>query len=71
MNFIKGLRNSNGLSAIFVVVDRLPKYGHFMTLSHPYTAKDVIREFMQGVAKVHSFSKSVVLDCDMFFLSSF
>lgn len=36
MDFIEGLPRSHGKSTIFVVVDRLTKYAHFMALSHPY-----------------------------------
>ena len=41
MDFIEGLPKSHGKTTIFAVVDRLTKHAHFMSLSHPYTAKDV------------------------------
>ncbi|KAH9680855.1 hypothetical protein KPL71_026714 [Citrus sinensis] len=38
MDFIDGLPPSKGKSFLFVVVDRLSKYAHFIPMSHPYSA---------------------------------
>ena len=38
MDFITTLPKSAGKDVIFVVVDRLSIYSHFMAISHPYTA---------------------------------
>lgn len=36
-----------------MVVDRLTKYAHFLSLAHPYTAETVAEVFMEHVYKLH------------------
>ncbi|KAA3461009.1 reverse transcriptase [Gossypium australe] len=60
----KGLPSSKGKNAILVVVDRLTKYGHFMELTHPYTATTVAQEFVDSVYKLHGMPDSIIADKD-------
>lgn len=71
MDFIEGLPRSQGKSTIFVVVDRLTKYAHFMALSHPYTTKDVAKLFLDNVYKLHGLPNTIVSDRDPIFTSLF
>ncbi|RVW97716.1 Transposon Ty3-G Gag-Pol polyprotein [Vitis vinifera] len=71
MDFIEGLPKSNGKTAIFVVVDRLTKYGHFMLLPHPYTTKMVAQVFLDSVYKLHGLPYSITCDRDPIFTSVF
>ncbi|GJV16200.1 retrotransposable element Tf2 [Tanacetum coccineum] len=71
MDFIMGLPKSQGKTIIFVVVDRLSKYAHFMALSHPYTASSVAQVFLDFVYKLHGLPSSIISDRVVVFLSNF
>ena len=71
MDFVDGLPTSMGKSTIFVVVDRLPKYAHFIPISHPYTAQSVAKEFFDHVFLLHGLPESIVCETDPAFTSKF
>lgn len=64
MDFADGLPKANRFEVIFVVVDRLSKYGHFLPLKLPYTAKTVADLFVKEIVRLHSFPTSIVSDRD-------
>ena len=71
INFIIGLPKSEGKEVIFLVVDRISKYAHFMALHHPFTAVEVALAYIDGVFKLHGWPKSIVSDRDLIILSDF
>ena len=71
LDFIEGLPKSRGKDTIMVVVDRLSKYAHFLTLSHPYTAVTVAQLYFDHIFKLHGVPKTMVSDRDKIFVSLF
>ncbi|GKE38991.1 retrotransposable element Tf2 [Tanacetum coccineum] len=59
---------SKGKSVIMVVADRLSKMGHFIPLSHPYTAFIFAQAFLDNIYKLHDLPKIIVSDKDTVFL---
>jgi hypothetical protein len=49
MDFIEGLATSLGKNVIMVVVDRLSKYAHFISIVHPYIAGTVAKIFLDNI----------------------
>jgi hypothetical protein len=70
MDFIEGLPKSQGKEVILVVVDRLTKYAHFISLSHPYTASDIAQIFLDNIFKLQGLPKVILTDIDPIFTST-
>lgn len=71
MDFIDKLPLSHGKETIWVIVDRLSKYAHFIPLSHPYTASKLADIFLKEIYKLHGAPANIVSDRDPVFTSKF
>ncbi|KAG9450049.1 hypothetical protein H6P81_010014 [Aristolochia fimbriata] len=71
MDFILCIKESGGLSAIYVVVDRFSKYATFVALSKKCTASEVAKVFFSNVVKYWGVPSSIISDRDSKFMSRF
>lgn len=71
IDFVEGLPNSQGFNSVWVVVDRLTKYAHFVPLSHPFLTKTVALFFVKHILKLHGMPQSIVSDRGSVFTSLF
>nr|MDZ8005329.1 RNase H-like domain-containing protein [Nostoc sp. DedSLP05] len=71
MDFITGLPRSEGKDAVFVVVDKLTKYAHFIPLTTKFSAPAIAELFFSNVYKLHGIPHSIICDRDPKFLSNF
>ena len=71
MDFVEGLPKSHLKSVVFVAVDRLTKYTHFMAFSYPYTATEVANLYLHYVFKLHGMPSTIISDRDPVFTSHF
>jgi hypothetical protein len=71
MDFMEGLPRSEGKGAIMVIVDRFMKYGHFITLAHPFIAQKVAKIFLDHIYKFHGLPATILTNRDKIFTSMF
>lgn len=71
MDFITHLPQVHGKSVIWVVVDRLSKFGHFIALPTSFSAASLTPVFMVEIHRLHGMPKTIVSDRDRVFVSKF
>jgi hypothetical protein len=50
-------------------VDKLTKYSHFISLSHPFTTKIIVQLFIDHVFKLHGLPLAIITEQDRIFTS--
>ena len=71
MDFIISLPESQNYTGIFVVVDRLTKYAHFVAYESPANAEYVAKLFFANVFKYHGLPREIISDRDSCFTGKF
>ena len=59
MDFILGLPMSKGIFVIFVIVDRLSKCDHFLSLKVDFTSSLVAKVSIHSLIKLHGIPRSI------------
>ena len=71
MDFITGLPKVQEKDCIFVVVDRLTKYAHFMAISTHHKASQIVEVFFKEIFRLHGIPENIVSDRDNKLLNLF
>lgn len=71
MDFITHLPNSAHKTVIWVVVDRLSKFAHFVALPTSFSASFLASVFNAEIYRLHGAPKTIVSDRDRIFISHF
>ena len=72
MDFITGLSMTwRQHDSIMVVVDKLTKATHFISVKSTHKTDDIANIFMKEIFKLHGLPKAVVSDRDVKFTSNF
>ena len=60
MDFITGLPTSKGKDIIFVFIEKLTKYAHFISISSKAKASQVADSYVKNIFKLHGFPKVII-----------
>jgi len=72
MDFVVGLpRTPRGLDSIWVIVDRLTKYAHFIPINIRFSLEKLTSLYISEIVKLHGVPSSIVSDRDPRFTSRF
>eukprot|EP00253_Pinus_taeda_P015383 PITA_15383 len=72
IGFITGLpKSKRNNDSITVVVDKLSKSAHFISVQSTYHAAQIANIFMQSIFKLHGLPKTMIFDRDVKFTSAF
>lgn len=55
MDFIEALPNTEGKRVIWVIVDRMTKYSHFIAPKHPYTTESPTEIYLNHITSFMAF----------------
>ena len=64
MDFIADLPTSEGNDSIFVVVDILTRYAHFISISSKAKSIQITDSYVKNIFKLHGFPKVIVSNRD-------